>query len=487
MILHVTAPPGWSVISDMPAAGNGFASLTPSYWGMFVTGPYKADELKTRRVAVSVNILNADPGAARYLQATTARVLDYYAETFGPLPSPGFQIVEVEGANWTSRWSAGALIIAASKFRRDFDDATLARLLARQWFPLKVSAETPADAWLVDGMATFAGLLYLEKQLSPLEFQAQADKALVKALAYEGKMTPRQAGTFSRDSLEYHSLVEYKGAYILRMLRWVMGDSKFNELISRYMEAFRDTPATTEAFMRLASTVAGENLNYFFEQWLNSWGAPEFQTEFTVYRTSTGYKVRGTVKQNLDLFRMPVELQIVTDGEPEFQRVELAGPSSEFEVTTVRKPREIQIDPEKKILRSSPDIRLQVAINRGEEYAAEDRLDQAIAEYQHAIDMNARSTLALFRLGEALFEEGNLQVAAQQFREALSGDLKPKWVEVWCHINLGKIYDIRGFRDRAVAAYQQAVNTGDDSYGAQAEAKQYLATPFRGSATATRN
>jgi tetratricopeptide (TPR) repeat protein len=184
---------------------------------------------------------------------------------------------------------------------------------------------------------------------------------------------------------------------------------------------------------------------------------------------------------------MPVELQIVTDGEPEFQRVELAGPSSEFEVTTVRKPREIQIDPEKKILRSSPDIRLQVAINRGEEYAAEDRLDQAIAEYQHAIDMNARSTLALFRLGEALFEEGNLQVAAQQFREALSGDLKPKWVEVWCHINLGKIYDIRGFRDRAVAAYQQAVNTGDDSYGAQAEAKQYLATPFRGSATATRN
>jgi tetratricopeptide (TPR) repeat protein len=271
------------------------------------------------------------------------------------------------------------------------------------------------------------------------------------------------------------------------MLRWVMGDTKFTALMNQYMEAFRDTPVSTEAFSQLASKVYGENLDYFFEQWLNSWGAPEFRTEFTVFRTSSGYMVRGTVKQNLDLFRMPVELEIVTDGEPEYQRVELAGPSSEFAVMTVRKPREIQIDPAKKILRSSPDLRLQVAISRGEEYAAEDRLDAAIAEYQRAIDMNGRSSLALFRLGEALFEENNLQVAAQQFRDALSGDLKPKWVEVWCHINLGKIYDVRGMRDRATSAYQQAINTGDDFFGAQAEAKRFLAEPFRGSATPIRN
>jgi tetratricopeptide (TPR) repeat protein len=74
---------------------------------------------------------------------------------------------------------------------------------------------------------------------------------------------------------------------------------------------------------------------------------------------------------------------------------------------------------------------------------------------------------------------GNLQAAAGMFQEALNGDLKPKWVEVWAYINRGKIFDIRGQRDRAVTEYQKAVNTGDDSYGAQGEAEKYTKEPFR--------
>jgi tetratricopeptide (TPR) repeat protein len=82
-------------------------------------------------------------------------------------------------------------------------------------------------------------------------------------------------------------------------------------------------------------------------------------------------------------------------------------------------------------------------------------------------------------MGEALFELGNLQLAANVFRDALNGDLDPKWIEVWAYINLGKIFDIRGQRERALAEYQKAVNTGDDAYGAQSDAKKYLNEPFR--------
>ena len=66
-------------------------------------------------------------------------------------------------------------------------------------------------------------------------------------------------------------------------------------------------------------------------------------------------------------------------------------------------------------------------------------------------------------MGEALFELGNLQAASGMFQEALNGDLKPKWVEVWAYINRGKIFDIRGQRERAVTEYQKASNTADDS------------------------
>ena len=70
------------------------------------------------------------------------------------------------------------------------------------------------------------------------------------------------------------------------------------------------------------------------------------------------------------------------------------------------------------------------------------------------------------------------QSAANKFREALNGDLEPKWVEVWAHINLGKIFDITGQRERAVNEYNQAIRTKDNTQGAQEEAAKFLKTPY---------
>jgi len=258
-----------------------------------------------------------------------------------------------------------------------------------------------------------------------------------------------------------------------------MGDEKFHDLMTRYLEQFQTKPVSTEAFVKLASQVAGEDLNYFFEQWLNSSGVPELQDKWVVNRVKSGYRVEGEMKQDLDLFKMPVELQIVTDGEPDYKRVDVSGPASDFSVTTERKPKDVVIDPHERILRMSPEIRVAVFINRGEEFANDGKYNDAIDEYQRALDLDKNSSLASFRMGEALFELGNTQQAANVFREALEGDLKPKWIEVWAHINLGKIYDYRGQRDRALPEYQKAVNTGDDAYGAQTEAQKYIKDPFR--------
>jgi len=480
MKLRVRGPQGWTVVSDVPSSADGFASQTPSYWGMVAAGKYTATSIKTNRGEIVANVLKAPADAVTPLAETAGKILDFYTETFGPPPSSRFRIIEVEGANWRSQWSAGALMLPSSQFRADFDQDALARSLAHQWFPLKVGVADPAaDAWLVDGMAVYASLLYFEKALSPADAQDHVHKALVKALGYEGSTSIRQAGSLDKDTLEYHSLVEFRGGYIFRMLQWVMGDEKFHDLMTRYLEQFQTKPVSTEAFVKLASQVAGEDLNYFFEQWLNSSGVPELQDKWVVNRVKSGYRVEGEMKQDLDLFKMPVELQIVTDGEPDYKRVDVSGPASDFSVTTERKPKDVVIDPHERILRMSPEIRVAVFINRGEEFANDGKYNDAIDEYQRALDLDKNSSLASFRMGEALFELGNTQQAANVFREALEGDLKPKWIEVWAHINLGKIYDYRGQRDRALPEYQKAVNTGDDAYGAQTEAQKYIKDPFR--------
>jgi len=144
-------------------------------------------------------------------------------------------------------------------------------------------------------------------------------------------------------------------------------------------------------------------LGYFFDQWLNGSGIPEFKLEYTVFRQKDGYKVLGQVKQDLDLFKMPVEFQVQTDGDPEYARVEVVGESSEFEVKTERKPKSVVIDPRGKILRMSSDIRISVLVNRGEELANEGKYNDAIDQYQKAVDIDSHNSLALFRMGEALF------------------------------------------------------------------------------------
>ena len=53
-----------------------------------------------------------------------------------------------------------------------------------------------------------------------------------------------------------------------------------------------------------------------------------------------------------------------------------------------------------------------------------------------------------------MIERGDYQSAANEFREALSGDLQPPWIEVWAHVDLGEIYELTGQRDRAVNEYK---------------------------------
>jgi len=129
-------------------------------------------------------------------------------------------------------------------------------------------------------------------------------------------------------------------------------------------------------------------------------------------------------------------------------------------------------------LRWNPLIRVEVAIKRGEQFAEIREYGDALKEYQKAMEVNRQSSLAHYRVAEIFFLQSNDQSAANEFREALNGDLAPKWTEVWAHIYLGMIYDLHGQRDRAVNEYNHAIRTRDNTHGAQEEAAKYLKQPF---------
>ena len=209
---------------------------------------------------------------------------------------------------------------------------------------------------------------------------------------------------------------------------------------------------------------------------------PEFTLDYTVYRTKAGFRIVGKIKQALDFFHMPVELEVQTEGNPEFKTIEVSGTESSFDIEVFGRPKPngIILDPHNYILKSSPALRVRAIIARGESLAQQGRYYDAVQQYSQALDVQKNDSLALFRTGEAFFYQKNYSAAANSFRDALDGDLDPstKWVEVWSHIYLGKIYDIAGDRTRAVNEYSKAQQTNDDTGGAQAEAQKYLSKPY---------
>ena len=231
----------------------------------------------------------------------------------------------------------------------------------------------------------------------------------------------------------------------------------------------------------MAEAQSQQQLTPFFAQWIDGTGAPQFKNKYSVYRlgNNKGFRTIGEVNQDLDLFRMPVELRVETDGKTETQKIDVVGTDSQYVVDTFGRPRRISIDPGDWVLKSTPDLQVRIAILKGQQLVAQGDLTAALAEYQKALEANPQSSLASYRIGEVLFTQRNYQASVNAYRDALRGDDEPRWTEVWSHIQIGKIFDMTGQRDRAVNEYRLAVQTNDNTQGAVNEARQYLQKPYQ--------
>ena len=353
----------------------------------------------------------------------------------------------------------------------------LANQISRQWWHTLVSPVSRNHLWLTNGLATYSELLYAEHNAGPGALELQLRDTEVESLTIDN-VPVIQASRLEDYSPEFWALTGSKGATVLHMLRGVIGDQKFFDSLKEFSKNFAWKSASTDDFRKSVQEVAQQDLGYFFIQWIESSGAPEFKLEYTIFRTQKGFRVMGKVAQDLDTFRMPVDLRIETEGNPEDKKVEVVGTSSEFVVDTFGKPKTVTVDPNNRVLRYSNVMRVAVAIRRGEQFTEISEFGDALKEYQKALETNRNSSLAHFRIAEVFFLQNNYQSAANEFRESLNGDIDPRWTEVWAHINLGRIFDITGQRERAVNEYTLAQRTKDNTQNAQDEVAKYIKTPY---------
>ncbi|HLY59973.1 MAG TPA: M1 family aminopeptidase [Terriglobia bacterium] len=410
---------------------------------------------------------------------TSAKILEFYSRIFGPLPVQHLSLVEIDD-NTVGGYSAPGLVALASRgFAAPVNYRLLAHEISHQWWRCLVSPATPDDAFLDEGLATYSAALVVQDMAGENAFEDVMREIDVGALTHEEVAPISQAGHLHEFTPDYESIVFQKGAMVFHMLRWVIGDDAFLKTMQDAAKDHAWGSISTDEFQKLAEKDGKQELTYFFAQWVSSTGVPQFKRTWAVYRTQNGYQVVGKVQQDMDIFRMPVEVRVYTEAtKPINERVDMTGTTADFTINTHGKPQRVIVDPASRLLKFDDKTKIAVEMARGDQLVEEQAYLEAIKQYQAVLDLNKNSSLAHYRTAEIFFKLRNYNAAMEAFRQALAGDMDPKWIEVWSHLNIGKIFDVTGQRDRALNEYQRALQTNNNTQGALEEANRYIQKPY---------
>jgi len=489
--ISISVPTGFQLVgySDSPVTNVGgksrFLQTTPALIGNFAYGKYAPKTLRTGDQELQ---FFAKPGSDNLVISygeTLGKALDYYTKRFGVADNgKKLTIVQIDDESLDFYSSRGMLFIATRQFEeaRDITYARLQREAAYQWWGLTVGLKSFDEAWLSQGLAEYSAFSLRETELDGAKLDGLRRELLEKSLTFEQTASLLRApANLDDQSSAYQYIMYAKGAFVFKLLRDTLGDQNFDQLKRTYLHQFRGKSASIDDFEKLASQAAGQPMRYFFARWVEGTGVPEFSSDYLIIRTRGGkFVTRGTVKQNYDNLRLPVEVQLRSEGDLGLttEKLQMDEASADFNIESTGKPINVVIDPSYKLLRISPDLRVSSIARRGIEQFKEGNYVEAQAQFEAALKLDRSNSWIYYHLGLLFLDQRNFDLAIDNFKAALGGNLNPAWLSVWSNIKMGNAYDGKGDRTRAVAAYKRAEALGDNYDNAQDSVKKYMATPF---------
>ncbi len=279
--------------------------------------------------------------------ANLPAMIDFYSDVYidYPFDSYGMAMAPLGGAmeHQTMTTFGQAWVNGNRRF-----EPVVAHELAHQWWGDMVTCRNWAEIWLNEGFATYFDALFTEHFYGPEAFQEQMAANRQSYFNGEGG----GEGRFPIYDPEYMwgVTVYEKGAWILHMLRQVLGSSTWQEGVRLYAERHLYGTATTQNLIAAFQDVSGTNLGWFFDQWVYQAGYPEFRYTHGGYPAAEGgYTMTlalRQVQQNAPLFRMPLDVGVTTAAETSIHQVEVSGEYSSFQIDLDGPPAEVVIDPQ---------------------------------------------------------------------------------------------------------------------------------------------
>jgi aminopeptidase N len=221
--------------------------------------------------------------------------------------------------------------------------------IAHQWFGDSVTEDEWDDVWLSEGFATYFANLYTEHFSGRDAFVNALTRGRIAAFRAERQF--KKAVVHANDKATGPDLtqVQYqKGGWVLHVLRGQVGTENFWKGIQLYYKTYRDAHATTDDLRHAMEVVSGQDLAWFFTQWLTRVDAPVVDGSWTYDAAAKKIVVQLSQTQAGAAYRMPMEIGVPSDsaGAPmRIEKIEMTQKQQRFEIAADRAPADVALDP----------------------------------------------------------------------------------------------------------------------------------------------
>ena len=301
----------WRVRRPTGSATFTLGNFREQSFGTAETPPVQALMFEGKPNRVQWNLEGTEITAGSRLEEWVAKeaadCVAFYQGRFGPAQVPGFVVTQIPALHGEA--FPGLINIPETSFNgpnAPAEDAVFrAHEVAHQWWGYSVEGGTYHDHWLTEGFADFSALWYLQAGLKRNQDYLALLADWSRTLADDQQMRPERGRLPGPIWLGYRNstrnrpydyvLMDYKkGAWVLHMLRTLMidldtmDDARFEALMRDFYRAYAGTSATTADFQRVAEHHMGQDLDWFFDEWVYDTGIPTFEFATRATRTDGG-------------------------------------------------------------------------------------------------------------------------------------------------------------------------------------------------------
>ena len=366
-------------------------SNTPQEEIFLIAAKFNEYKISAGSVDVYAFLRTPDEALANKYLETTSQYLEMYRKLVGPFPYTKFALVE---NFWETGYGMPSFTLLGEKIIRFpfILHSSYPHELLHNWWGNSVYVDFETGNWCEGLTAYMADHLIKEQREQAEEYRRST---LQKFTDYVNETNDFPLSKFlSRTDGASEAIGYGKALMMFHMLRLKVGDENFSKSMQSFNRSNKFKKASFRNIQNAFEDATGDDLNWFFDQWVNRTGAPELMLKnAAVNKTNDGYELKFDIEQlqKENAFIIDVPVVVVDKKGSHFQVFHSNKKNAEFSFMVDDKPLKLMIDPQFDIMRKLDSREIPPAFTKA--YGAEktlmilpEKTDKYFSEYEEFVN-----------------------------------------------------------------------------------------------------